>query len=497
MLCFIVSTFQLFNLLVSCDDYDSFTTDRSTTLTFSTDSVVFDTLVATIPSATQTLTVYNRADDGLRISELWIEAGAGSRFRVNVDGQDLTAAEERRARDFEVRRRDSIIVRIEVTLPTSDTDSAVTVTDALHFRLESGIEQQVVLQATAIDGIFMHGLTISSDTLFNSPRPYIIYDSLVVAPEATLTLAAATHLFFHHEAGLTVHGRLIANGTTEAPVHMRTDRTDRIFPYLPYDRLPSRWQGLRFTSESTGNELHCVDIRGGSYGIICDSTGTDDLKLTLTNSRIHDLGGDGLSITDCRCIVANSEISNTLGHCVKLRGGDVRFTLCTLAQFYSLSAARGDALNIANIDLDVYHPLYGATFESCVITGYAEDVVMGAWLNADSLSTEEAAIIGTPKEEFMFDHCFLATEIPTEGDYANRFVACVYDDPDAEIHNDKNFTLIDYHALLYDFTPVELSPIRGCASPELCAEWPTDLRGRSRTANEAGCYAGEVEKVKE
>ena len=102
---------------LACDDYDSFTTDRSTTLSFSRDTIAFDTLLTTIPSSTQTLTVFNHADKCLRITDVWLEGGAASPFRINIDGQDMSRSADNHVTDFEVRRRDSLIVRAEVTLP--------------------------------------------------------------------------------------------------------------------------------------------------------------------------------------------------------------------------------------------------------------------------------------------------------------------------------------------------------------------------------------------
>lgn len=487
----LLPVFLLGFALYACDDYDSFTDDRSTTLSFSRDTIVFDTLIATIPSATQTLAVYNRGDKGLRISEVWLERGDDSPFRVNIDGQDLTQAYQRHASDFELRRRDSIIVRIEVTLPESQTDNPTAHTDALRFRLESGVEQRVELIATALDAFFMRGVVITKDTTLSSRRPIIVYDSLIVAPDVTLRLEAGTRMLFHEGAGLTVHGRLLASGSLESPIVFRTDRTDHIFDYLPYDRLPSRWEGLRFTASSLGNDLNYVDIHGGNFGIICDSTGVDAPKLTLTNCRIYEVGGDGVRLTDCRSTISNCEISNTLGHTLCLVGGNHTCTHCTLAQFYVLSYLRGYALYITNVRDGVYHPLTGATFDSCVITGYDEDVVQGEWIDVTAMSSDEAATIGTPQDNFLFDHCFLATEIPTEGDYAARFVACIYDDPEAELNRDKHFTLFDTHTMTYDFTPVEASPIRGTANPLSRDLFPYDLRGRSRHTDEqpdAGAY---------
>lgn len=83
--------------------------------------------------------------------------------------------------------------------------------------------------------------------MITSQRPILIYDSISIAPDVHLTLAAGTRLYFHGKAGMQIHGRLSAEGTLSAPVIFRGDRTDRMFPYLPYDRLLGQWGGLRFT----------------------------------------------------------------------------------------------------------------------------------------------------------------------------------------------------------------------------------------------------------
>ena len=114
----------------------------------------------------------------------------------------------------------------------------------------------------------------------------------------------------------------------------RGDRTDRMFDYLPYDNTPSRWGGIRLKASSQDNRFSYVDIHSASYGIACDSAATDATKLTLENSILHNIGGEGLGLYHCRAIVANTQISNTLGHCVAVVGGWAEFVHCTLAQFY-------------------------------------------------------------------------------------------------------------------------------------------------------------------
>ncbi len=490
----IVSCLLLAASFAACDDYDTFTTDASRTLRFSQDEIVFDTLITTIPSSTKTLTIYNRGDEGLRIRQVRLAQGSASPFRLNIDGQDLSRTAENMASDFEVRRRDSILVRIEVTVPEQGSDDPVSVTDQLLLTLESGVVQRVSLSVVGQDAFYLEHRTLTADTTLTARRPILVRDSLVVGPDVTMTMEAGTRLLFHDDAYLMVRGRIDAQGTLEEPVVLRGDRTDHIFDYLPYDRLPGRWQGVILAAESTDNKLNYVDLHGATYGIVCEApsvaealTEASPMKLTLTNSVITNIKGDGLAITDCRAEVSNTEISNTLGHCVNLLGGYSVFTHCTLAQFYPLDANRGDALHIANVSDGVYHPLYLGDFVNTVITGYADDVVMGEWADASVLPTD----VSEGEAEYHFLYCFLATEIPTGDEFEGRFVGCVYDDPEGEYAHEKNFKLLDTHALLYDFMPQSYSSICKIANPAYSVKWPTDRSGHDRIADstpDAGCY---------
>ena len=471
--------FALF-LLFACDNYDSFTTNRSAVLTFSRDTVRFDTLIATVPSSTQTLIIFNKGDEGLRISQAALAGGASSPFRVNIDGLDLSQTTSNAASDFEVRRRDSLIVRIEVTVPPSGTDQPHKLTDALLLTLESGVQQRIPFEVVGRDAFFMKARTLTADTTMTARRPIVIYDSLVVASGTTLTLQAGTQLLFHEKAALIVHGNLKAQGTLEKPIIFRGDRTDHMFDYLPYDRLPSRWEGITIRPESFGNELTYIDLHSGLYGIQCDSTkDASTSKLKLLNSRIHNLGGKGLALQGCKAEVSNTEISNTLENCVSIIGGDISFLHCTLAQFYPFDAKRDVALSIANEHNGSTWPLYKADFINCIVTGYAEDELMGYW-------TDEEGI----EANFNFINCSLRTESAEGTDVASQFINVVYEDT-KEVNNDKLFKLFDVENFIYDFTPVAEAPFCGIAEPTYASQLPLDRLGRPRNKDgkpDAGCY---------
>lgn len=482
----------LFCLVISaCDDVEDFTTDRSTFLQFSRDRIEFDTLITTVPSSTQSLVVYNRADKGLRITEVRLEGGAASPFRVNVTGQDLSRTVDNRATDFEIWRRDSMIVRLEVTLPDTNDDNPHRVSDNLLFTLESGIQQRVPLTVVGRDAYFYKEHTFTANMSLSGSRPCVVYGSMTVAEGVTLTLDAGAELLFHDGAELLVKGTVVANGTLEKPIVLRGDRTDHMFNYLPYDRLPGRWGGVTLAPTSKDNVLDYVDIHGGNYGIRCEASSLDVQKLKLTNSRLSQLGGDGLAATDCQLLVANTEISNTLGHCVRLLGADAQFIHCTLAQFYALKAERGYAISISAAEDGVYHPLQRADFINCVVTGYADDVVLIPALDAGLLP----AGVTDPQLNYQFLSSMMATEVPPGDNYAARFQQIVFDAAGSSSNGHQHhFRTFNTREMIYDFAPVAASSIRGIADPAYAAFYPIDRRGHSRTADatpDAGCYEGE------
>ena len=460
----------------ACDDAMSFTTDRSALLAFSTDTVQFDTVISTVGSSTRQLMVYNRNGEGLRIASVRLHRGNATPFRVNVDGSYLEPESGARAFDFEVRGGDSIRVFAEVTMPSNGQDAPVAMNDTLIFTLESGVEQGVIFSAVGQDAYMWHGRVIEEDTLLKAGRPIVVYDSLSVAPGVTLSMAPGVTFYFHDGANLWVHGRVVAEGTMEQPVVFRGDRTDRMFDYLPYDNTPSRWGGIRLRASSMDNRFEYVDIHSASYGIACDSSSTESVKLTLANSILHNIGGEGLGLYHCRAHVANTQISNTLGHCVAVVGGWAEFVQCTLAQFYPWDASRGDALYLANQWLALDYPLEHAYFLNCLVTGYADDVLTG------NLKDENDEV------DYRFANCVLRT---VESDDAARFVNITYEKPGEEGTGDKQFKLFDTDNFLYDFRLEASSVARDKGADEWALEYPTDRYGINRTADTApdvGCY---------
>ena len=168
-------------VMSSCSDDDDFTMSPGNLLTFSQDTVSLDTIFSRVPTATKTFWVYNKSGNGIRCTNIRLEKGNQTGFRVNVDGSYLGASDGFMVNDIEVRNRDSIRVFVELTSPANNKDVSTLLTENLIFNLESGAQQKVCLQAFTWDADMYDNMIVSEDKTIESTKPIIIYGGITVA----------------------------------------------------------------------------------------------------------------------------------------------------------------------------------------------------------------------------------------------------------------------------------------------------------------------------
>ena len=431
-------------MLFACSDNDDFTTSSSAHLSFSTDSVKMDTIFSTVGSRTYDFWVYNRSKSGLRLRSVRLLQGNQTGFRVNVDGSYLDNSTGSIVNDLEVRKGDSIRVFVELTAPENQQDTPQMIEDQLLFLLESGVEQRICLRGYAWDAVLLRDVVISRDTIIESAKPIVVYGGMRVDSAATLTLRGTT-LYFHDKAGLDVYGTLLADS-----VVFRGDRLDHMFNYLPYDRVSGQWRGIRICSSSFHNRFVNSVIRNSEYGIVCDSAAfiDNEQRLYMENSVIHNCAGPGLQAFNASIGLLRCQLSNTLGPCLAVYGGVAVIDHCTLAQFYPFSADRDTALRFANFYNDAAYPLQAFQMSNSIVTGYADDVIMGDAYDGDSLMAFQ----------FYFANSLLRT--PLVDDTLN-FVDIRWETPKDSIQGKAHFRLVDEKNLMYDFHLDSLSTAGG------------------------------------
>lgn len=429
--------------LAACNDNDSFTTNPTARLTFTVDTVKMDTVFTTVGSSTYTCWVYNHSADGIRLKSVRLRAGNQTGFRVNVDGSYLDNSLGSVVNDLEVRKGDSLRIFVELTAPENGQKEAQLVEDDVVFALESGTQQVLHLQAHAWDALPMRNVRVSRDSVIMSEKPIVVYDSLRVDSGVTLTIRSTT-LYFHDKAGIDVKGRLVTSD-----VLMRGDRLDHMFDYLPYDGVSGQWGGLRFHSSSTGNELSNTEIRNAMDAITIDSAAINPElpRLYMEHCVVHNSKGFGLLAFGSFVGLEYCQLTNALGDCVAIYGGVAIMDHCTLAQFYPFSASRGAALRFTNFMNDSDCALELLKLTNSIVTGYADDVVMGEVRDT------------TVTYNYYFENDVLRTPIVED---TTRFVSITWEEPeDTTTGGKKHFVLIDEKNLRYDFHLDSLSTAKG------------------------------------
>ena len=465
--------------LVSCNDDDTFTTSPQNCLSMPFDTLKMDTIFAKIPAASKDFWIYNNSGDGIRCANVRLQKGNQSGFRVNVDGIYLGEKTGYQTSEIEVRNGDSIRVFVEVTSPDNGSELYKELDDKLIFRLESGVEQVVNLNAFAWKADIVRNLEVKSDTIIDttvSGRALVVYGGITVDSLATLTIAPGTTIYFHDDAGIDVKGKLICQGTADKNITLRGDRLDDILKDLPYDRMSGRWQGIHFYEGSYENIIEYTDLHSGYDAVVCDSSDVSRRKLTVNSSTIHNCDGWGILSYNSNVYVANTQITNAYCGCVAVYGGEMSLIHNTIAQFYSLKAGSQAALSFGNQIGNLSYPLTKLEVKNCIITGYANDVVM--------LGKNDSVALN-----FHFYNSILRKPEVKDTAYVKYFDNIIWENvKDTVSAGYKNFKTIDDSLQQYDFHLDSLSKANGAAD----ARWmlPLNREGKARDEKKLnmGCY---------
>lgn len=353
-LCFCLLLLPLF---FSFCQKEKFTTDPADKLEFSTDTLRFDTVFTQLGSATRYFKIYNRHKESIRISKIYLENGAASRFNLNVDG--ISGDEQR---DLEIAPNDSMYVFAEVTINPNDQNSPFVIGENVVFET-NGNTQKILLEAWGQNAIYLpsrfgaggvvgYGCD-GGEWVWDSTKPYVIYGILVI-DSCTLRIKEGTRVYVHGGLGkfidpdgmlqryndgfiaFTGQGKLIVEGKQGAPVIFEGDRLEPEF-----DEDPGQWTGLWLQSGTTGHSIeHCI-IRNSIIGVRVDSAA----DLTLRNTQIYNTAGSGLIGIHAKIVAENCLFYSNTGFGIQLEyGGDYDFKYCTVGSY----GVDGEALRMGN-----------------------------------------------------------------------------------------------------------------------------------------------------
>ena len=366
--------------LSSCVE-ENISYDKSLELTFSCDTLLFDTLFAEQQSATGRFLIYNRNKNALNISSIRMAGGKSSCFRFNVDGRIAGRGET--LEDITIKGRDSLFVFVEMTPPTTDSQPYIVLFDSLLFECNNRIKD-VKLMAVGSDARLLRSAYISENTTIDSLRPNLVFDYIYVAEGAKLTITEGVKLYMHGGANIIVDGELECRGSFEHPIVIRGDRFDCIndVDQTPYDQMPNQWGGIYLQNAQSHHVIENTHIRGAGIGVLLVGANRSEPILELRNSVIHNSGAYGVYSQQGSLIVENCEISNCGESCIAQLGGSLRMAHVTVANYYRYASRKNASVRILNYvvqnGMRLTFPITSAVIENSIIFGgNSEELELG------------------------------------------------------------------------------------------------------------------------
>ena len=376
-------------MTTSCIKEEQFLTDSSARLSFSEDTVLFDTVFATMATITRQVRVYNNYDEPLLINSVALQGSGAPRFRINVDGDT-----SRVARDVEIGAHDSIFIFIQANINPNDQTSPYLVEADIAFNFNNK-QQTLPVIAYGRNAVYhlptythhIYELYINKwgqiDTNWipysildcanwDHTRPHIILGYAVVNSNETLSLTAGDELYFGDNSCLWIYdsATLDVRGTQQAPVIFTSIRHDGY-----YDSLPGQWRYIWLSTGSKDNHIEWARIENGSIGLLVDTNVNSNPTLDISNCIIRNHSMAGI-VGQGSYIVGDNLLVSCCGEslvCLQY-GGRYRFSNSTFANYWRYQTRKTPSVILNNYyqydETTIFaRPLQQADFYNCIIYG--------------------------------------------------------------------------------------------------------------------------------
>lgn len=375
-------------------------------LSFSKDTVVFDTVFTTIGSTTQQFKFYNNDNRTVNVEEIELMGGENSVFRVNMDGLSGTKFE-----NIEVEGNDSLFVFVEVTLEANNATNPLVIEDSIRFRT-NGVDQYVNLAAWGQDAYFHSNVYVEGTWL--NDKPHVIYGSAVINENTTLNIPAGTDVYLHKNSRLVnFKGTLNINGELGDEVTFQGDRLESL-----YDNVAGQFYGI-YLFYAKESKINYCNIKNGTVGIhvFNEDPGNADYTLRVTNSKISNNAYSGMLLySGCHVKAENCIISKNTVYGLAVFASDFNFNHCHIVG-YSSAGSQTPAVGISNVGYDeVADQAYITNINEGEITN---SVIYGNLDNEFVIDTDDGN--GVLTFNFNFQHNLIKREtIPTDAFFVNN-----------------------------------------------------------------------------
>jgi hypothetical protein len=350
-------------LLISCQKQSN--QNGSARLFLSADTVSFDTVFAATVTVTQQVKLVNNNDFGLSIHSISLAGGSASPFIINIDGSPGPEVS-----NLGIPANDSLIIFVTVYIRTGSGPVPFSLEDSIRISY-NGQEQYIQLTAWGQNAHFLKNMAIQHDTVWSNDLPFVIYGSLTIDSNATLTIQAGTHIYVHADAPIYVDGSLkvLGDSLSSQRVYFTGDRLD-----LPYANYPGSWPGIFFRQNSRDNVLNYAVLQNGNQTLVAEGPSSDlNPKLSLNQCIINNSLTQGILAVQSSIHAVNCLVSNCGQNIVIGLGGVYQFEYCTVASYSTnLLFHQQPVLTVSNSGSDGNQIITGdlnAGFVNCIFWG--------------------------------------------------------------------------------------------------------------------------------
>lgn len=474
---FIVLALAVFVLLTfQCQPERTFIEESDAQLSFTIDTLSFDTVFTTIGTITKSFRVKNPHKQFIKIDRISLAGGYSSVFRINVDGQPGL-----RFSDLEIAPKDSMFIFVEATLDPNQSGDILLIEDSIIF-VTNGNTQDVNLEAWGQDVHMIKEGVIEENTNWINDKPYLITDYLYVDSLSSLSIDPGVRVYMHYNALLYVDGTLELNGTLEEPIKFQGDRLEEF-----YQDKPGQWRFIYFSENSHSSVINNAEIICGTMGVFIsaspESGKQPDIKISSTT--INHMSSNGIYSLNASVEASNMVIGDCGGACAALiYGGSYDFNHCT---FYNAWPSWYSNRTLPALFMADYFLNINDDGEWVVYTGgvYDKAEFKNSIIYGNGRSELEIDSYEDLQMNYRFDHCL--TRINTDSlDYAS-------DPLFSNIINNEDPKL-DSIPVLYSLDT--LSPAINAGLADYAISIPFDYAGNSRLDDEAPDL-GAFERIEE
>lgn len=422
-------------------------------LSFSADTIVFDTVFTTIGSSTKQFKIYNKESKTVKIDQIELMGGSNSPFRLNVDG-----ASGKTFSSVKLEGKDSLFVFLEVTLKVNNQSNPMVIQDSIRFRT-NGKDQYIQLAVWGQDIYYHYSRLTAKNQLLDlnegtwaNDKPHLIYGAAFIDEGKTLNIQAGTKIYLHKNAMLyNYKGTLNINGEKDKEVLIQSDRLES-----EYKDVAGQYYGIYFDS-ARPSIINYAIIKNGTTGIHVFSnneSNTTNYTVEVTNTQIYNNLNNGILIYSGGSVFAENCVISKNGSfgLLVLLSGNFNFNHCSILGYNSDS--KNQAVGIIN-----HFNIAGVTNVGSIHQGVIKNSVI--YGNLPSEIAFDTINISGVTLNFDIQRCVIKKENPgTDAFYTNGNIW----NKDPLFNNVSN----------RQFTFISSSPLKGSAD----ANFPT-LSGKT------------------